>query len=187
MRQFNVSRISLAGFSLGGRVCLKIIEIMPEAVETALLLAPDGLVANPLYWFVTAQPLGRHLFHRFLQRPGKYIRFADWLLGWKLIDASHHRFLLQYVSSPFSRNFLEKVWPGMRLLVPDRRKVRAGVRRWHIPVHVFMGRYDRIIPLRQAYSFSGGIPEIKVHVLEKGHRLIDAETLSKIAECLIHP
>ena len=34
---------SVAGYSLGGRICLKLLEIYPERINHTLLLAPDGI------------------------------------------------------------------------------------------------------------------------------------------------
>lgn len=179
-----VERITLTGFSLGGRVCLNIIEQLPAVVEKAVLIAPDGLAPNPLYWFVTRNPAGMRLFNGFVDKPDRYIRFVDWLHGRKWLNASKHKFVLQYVSAPAARAFLKKVWPGMRLLVPDRRKVQRLIGQYRIPTYIFMGRYDRIIPPRQALTFARGNPHIQVQVLDKGHRLMDGDGLRHIAAAL---
>lgn len=184
MAQLGVERISLTGFSLGGRVCLNIIEQLPEVVNKAVLIAPDGLVPNPLYWFVTRNPAGIRLFNGFVERPEGYIRFVDWLHHRKWVNASKHKFVMQYVSAPAARAFLRKVWPGMRLLVPARRQVQQRIRQFRIPTYIFMGRYDRIIPPRQAHTFAKGNPFIHVQVLDKGHRLMDEESLRGIAAAL---
>src|ERR1700743_2568932 len=39
----------LLGYSMGGRVALQLLELAPERVQRLVMLAPDGLVANPWY------------------------------------------------------------------------------------------------------------------------------------------
>jgi len=48
-------RFSLLGFSLGGRLCLKIIEVFAPLIEKAFLLAPEGIRINPWYRLITQQ------------------------------------------------------------------------------------------------------------------------------------
>ena len=53
---FAVDKVALAGYSMGGRVCLTITELLPELIDRVLLIASDGLVFNPLY-FLLQKPL----------------------------------------------------------------------------------------------------------------------------------
>lgn len=64
-----VEKVSLMGYSLGGRVCLTAVELMPEIVDKVLLMAPDGLVVNPFYYFATRNYIGRKLFKGFVTKP----------------------------------------------------------------------------------------------------------------------
>lgn len=183
--RFSVEKVSLAGYSMGGRVCLTMLEIMPDKIDQLLLIAPDGLALNPLYYFATRTLLGKHLFMRFFRAPERYLKWVDWLKKKRLLDPSRHRFAMHYLGSETERSFLMKVWPGMSRLLPSRRKIRKIIREREIPVYIFMGSYDRIIPPAKAKNFVSGLPGIQLFVLEKGHRVFDADTLPKMTSCLI--
>src|SRR5690606_34373299 len=45
----NIGKFSVAGFSLGGRFALATMGLFPERIEKAFLIAPDGLVDQPVY------------------------------------------------------------------------------------------------------------------------------------------
>ena len=49
LREVGAASCSLAGFSLGGKIVLKMVELIPAKLERVILIAPDGLKTNPLY------------------------------------------------------------------------------------------------------------------------------------------
>jgi pimeloyl-ACP methyl ester carboxylesterase len=184
-QEYHVEQVSLMGYSLGGRVCLCLAEWMPEVIESVVLIASDGLVFNPLYYFVTKTFFGKKLFRKFLTNPAKYLKFIDWLNNKKLLNPSQYKFAMYYLESDADRAFLLKVWPGMSLIVPRMNKLRKAITAHKIPVHIFMGSYDRIIPLPHAYKFRKGLNTVQLHILEKGHRAFDSQSMPQMANCLI--
>lgn len=185
-REMNVEKISLAGYSLGGRVCVSMIEVMPRQIDKVVLLASDGLKFNPLHYFLTNTFVGSRLFRNVLTRPGKYIRFINWMKDRKWIDAHRHSFAVWYLQTESTRAFLLKVWPCLRKLVPVPAKVRAAIKKYELPVYVFMGAYDKVIPVKLAQGFKRNLKSVHLYVLQKGHRVMDSDTLPQITKCLLH-
>lgn len=185
MQQQGVDKIALTGFSLGGRLCLKLIELMPGQISRATLIAPDGLVPNRVYRFVTGNPAGKRIFAHFLDKPDGYMRMLGWLERQRLLHPSKKKFMEQYVSDAATRDFLKKVWPNLGDLVPDPQKVRRNISRYNIPLHLFMGRHDRVILLPHGEQFAAGVASVKLHVLDKGHRVLDGESIEAICESLL--
>ena len=185
MSMFHADKCALIGYSLGGRVCLTIAEMMPAHVDCVLLIASDGLSFNPLYYFVTKTFIGKKIFRSFLSQPKRYRKFVDWMLHRKWIDESRYKFAMYYLGSERDRQLLLHVWSDLSLIVPNGRKLRSVIKKYHLPVFVFMGSYDRVIPVKKAEDFKKGLNSVKLFILEKGHRLFDADTLPQMAECLI--
>ncbi len=177
----HAQQLILAGYSIGGRVCLKLAELMPGKIDKIVLLAPDGLRFNWFYDLVTMNVFGKRLFRDFLQNPSRYM----WLLkaARKLHIISEHRYTfgMRYINTPESRELLLRIWPCMRLLVPDDKKLKEVLNSHSIPVTLFMGKYDRVIPLKLAHVFCKGVPAAKLVILDKGHRILDEQTLPQIA------
>lgn len=180
-KAYDKERFSLLGFSLGGRMSLYLIQERPQWVDQAVLMAPDGLAFNTFYYFVTRTWSGQSLFANMLQKPDRYFRFIDLLHRRKWLDPSRYKFLMHYLETPDARRFLGDVWPSLRFIIPEKKKVQEAVRKHHIPLHLVMGRYDRVIPLKLAERLAAGVADIHLHVLEKGHKLLDEETAALVA------
>lgn len=185
MLRFKVEKLSLMGYSMGGRVCLTIVEMMPEKIENVLLIASDGLVFSPLYFAATRTFFGKRLFRSFLGNPRKYMKYIEWMRSRKWIDESRYKFAMYYLGSETDRSFLLNVWSDMSMIVPNMKKLRSAVRDHQIPVYIFMGHFDRVIPLRHAQRFMKGLESVKLFVVEKGHRVFDSDTIPQMAKCLI--
>lgn len=184
-RQHGTDKASLLAFSLGGRVALSLLAERPALFRNAVLAAPDGLSFNPFYYWVTRTASGRALFKDLLRNPKRYIGYLDGLRRRGLLDESRHRFFVQYLEAGWSRSLLQRAWPPLRYLTPSNARVRAAIRSHHVPVHLFMGIHDPVIPLRYAEAFAKGAPDVHLHRLQRGHRLLDGETISTMAGCLL--
>jgi pimeloyl-ACP methyl ester carboxylesterase len=184
MRGQSVERISLLGYSMGGRVCLSIVENMPKLVEQCILVASDGLVFNSFYFFATHSSLGMFLLKRFVIYPNNYIQFFKWLRKRKWMDAARYKFVMNFVDSRTERELLLKVWPVMSMFIPNRKIIQNALAKYNIELIVFSGAYDRIIPLRHAQQFKRTVTSCELMTLEKGHRIFDSETWKIIANCL---
>ncbi|HLO72097.1 MAG TPA: alpha/beta hydrolase [Flavipsychrobacter sp.] len=185
-QQYSCDSISLMGYSMGGRVCLKIAELMPDKIDKIILLASDGLTFNTFYYFVTRTTPGRYLFRSFLSSPNRYMPVINWARKRNMIDASRHKFAMQYLNEAQERHFLLKVWPCMSLLIPDYKKLKTEITQHNIHISVYMGKFDKVIPVNLAERFKEALSNanIELHILNKGHRLIDEDTLPIIAKSL---
>lgn len=179
-------RISLLGYSLGGRVCLTVVELFPERIDRLVLIAADGLVFDPLYCFVTRTKLGKAFFRHFLKEPSRYLRLLSPLRKAKLIDESRYKFVSRSLETPAQRAMLRHVWTDMKGVVSRSEKIRQAIRKWGIATDIFMGRYDRVIPLKHGRRFAQSLSMARLHVLDRGHALLDSHTLSLVAQSLTH-
>lgn len=186
IEEYQTNQITLVGYSIGGRVCLKLMEMVPEKIEQVLLIAPDGLVLHPLYVFATRTTVGKFLFRKFLTGGRKYNRLIDGLYQSNFVDPARYKFAMRFLNDPNQRQLLLRVWPNMRLLLPNKKKVRENIIRRGIWTDIFMGRYDHIITLRQGKAFVKGMPEfVRLHQLAKGHSMWDQDSIQKMVASLL--
>jgi pimeloyl-ACP methyl ester carboxylesterase len=183
--KFGVDKVSLLGYSMGGRVCLTIISLLPESIGKAALIATDGLSINFYYYFLTRTLIGIKLLRHVMLNPSIYLRVLNWLARLKLVHAKRHKFAMQHIDSDQRRRFLIKVWYGMSRLIVPPAKIKAAITRHHIPVTIFMGEYDRILPPLLAQKFKKGTQTVQVRVLKKGHRTFDSTNAGEIAQSLL--
>src|SRR5438552_14687033 len=67
-------KLSIMGFSLGGRIVLSLYQAMPGQIEKLILLAPDGLKVNFWYWLATQTWFGNKLFYFTMKHPDWFFR-----------------------------------------------------------------------------------------------------------------
>jgi len=183
--QYKVDKVSLMGYSMGGRVCLTIVQYIPSVVDKVVLIATDGLRIDYFYYFLTRTYFGRKLFKNELNAPTRFFTVIEWLKRKKMIDAHKYKFVMNYMKPEDSRRFLMQVWPGMSDLMPFPVKLKRAIRQYNVPISIFMGQHDRIMPPSLAEKFKTGLDTVHLYVLDKGHRVFDNENAQQIAERLL--
>jgi pimeloyl-ACP methyl ester carboxylesterase len=184
LQQYKVNKASLMGYSLGGRVCLTIAEHIPEAVDKIILLSSDGMAFNPFYFFTTKTYLGKYLMRRLVANPRLYISVLDQLKRYKVVTGSLHTFVGSHLQAKKSREFLQNVWNVTSEIRPNTARLKNILNTREIPIFIYAGVYDSIIPVRLAKRFAKGIQTAQLTLLQTGHRTINAETMQAIAKNL---
>ena len=185
MQMYHVTKVSLLGYSIGARICLSILEKMPQHVERLTLLSPDGLIINPYYYFFTNTLFGDFLFRSALQAPERYFPMAVWLKNMRLIDAGQFKYIRRNIKDTQLRRLLSLLWPALREVLPSQALVAQAMELHGIPLHVFIGKYDRLIPAEPIIKLCSGRKTCTLHVLNKGHRVFDHSNLEFIAQTLL--
>src|SRR5204862_3360421 len=139
-------RITLLGYSLGGRLALSVLEQVPERIERVFLAAPDGLKTRPWYRGLATSAIGRRLYKRFVEKPAIVHAVIHGLRAVRLMNERMHRFLIGQTDSRIKRELVRDVWLSYRLIEPDLQRVADNVNEHGIPVHLFFGAHDRVIP-----------------------------------------
>ena len=183
--EHGTDKASLLGYSMGGRVCLNIVELMPEKVDKVTLVASDGLAPNGYYIFFTRTIIGAALFRNTLSNPGRYMKIVEWLKARKWITEWQYKFVQYYTGDEANRKKLGLIWPAMRKLIPDLSKVKTNIRKYNIHINLVMGKFDKVIPAALGHRFARNTAQVTVTTLNKGHRVITPETAKEIAQTLI--
>jgi len=182
---YHVDKVSLLGYSMGGRVSLTITQLAPESVDRVVVIASDGLRVDYFYYFLTRTLIGRTIFRTQLNKPKRFFGVIEWMKRRKLLDAHKYKFVMNYMKPHDSRKFLMQVWPGMSDIMTNPTRLKNIIRRHRIPVAIFMGAYDRVMPPALAEKFMQGLDTVQLHVLEKGHRVFDSGNAHEIAKSLL--
>jgi len=175
-KHFRSERFSLLGFSLGGRICLSLMESHGKYIDRVFLLAPDGLRINPWYRFVTSHPVGRWLFQRVKEKPRIFLKVADILRAMRLVGEKQYRFAWAHFNTTAKRMKVYNVWMVFRQILPDIDKIRQVIVRYNIRVDLIFGKRDAFIRSSHAKRLVTGITDqCRIHELETGHNLLKPE------------
>jgi len=185
LHRFGTEQLSLIGYSIGGRVCLQITELLPECVDRVTLIASDGLTTNFYYYLLTRTLIGRFIFEHSLKYSYRYMKLLGVLRRLRLINPILYRFVVHNINTEEKRHLVLSVWTGLSGLLPDHNKLKQEINKYAIPIRIFMGRNDKIIPAGNAVRFADGLNTVQLITLKKGHRLPDETNMQMIAESLL--
>ena len=178
----------LMGYSMGGRVALQVLQLVPSRVERLVMLAPDGLKVNPWYWLATQTRAGNYLFRWTMKKPGWLFFLLRTGNKLRLANPSLLKFASHYIDDDRARQVLYARWTTMRGFRPRLGAVAGFIREWQIAVILLYGSYDRIIlPVRGERFRRRTAPYCHLTVLPAGHQLLQPKFMEVIANALYLP
>ena len=170
----NLSSASLMGYSLGGRICMCIAEVMPKRIDALYLFAPDGLIVNRWYALLSHYALGRLAFRIFIKHNAPFYWIINGLYRAKAISEKLRVFVISQIKTREMQQQVYSVWTFLRKIEPDFNRLGNGMRDNEITADIFFGLYDKIIPEKNVRKFRKANPDIKVHSLKSGHIVMTA-------------
>jgi pimeloyl-ACP methyl ester carboxylesterase len=176
--------LAVIGFSMGGRYAMVLGQAGASELHSLHLAAPEGLSPNWPQIISTDTAWGRYLIKRQIERPGFITTPVRWLERSGLLSKKMADFARANIASRELRVQLRESWIAMSGLKPDHAQLAAQAGRHGLPVHLYAGRRDPLISLDNARKLSQRIPGGALHVLDKGHFLIDAAFGERMAGLL---
>jgi pimeloyl-ACP methyl ester carboxylesterase len=178
----NIECCDLIGYSMGGRIAMMTLQLLPQRIQSLLLIAPDGLKINWLYRFASGTHVGKWLYRRFIKRPKFLFWITDVAHSLKLINDKLHRFVYVHLHSEEKRQLVYDAWLIHKLLFPDLDQIAQHVRNG-MPFNMVFGKYDSVIVPALGKAMSARVGNANCyHEIESGHQLINERTARFIAE-----
>ena len=180
------TKLTLIGFSLGGRVALSLYQSQPGIVDKLVLLAPDGLIINPWYWLATQTWIGNKLFAFTMKKPGWFFGLLQLLNKLKLVNTSIFKFVNYYIGDKDVRRLLYARWTSLRKLKPGLVTIKSHIRINNTAVRLIYGKHDRIILPIRGEKFRRDIEEYcTLKIIDSGHQVLHEKYGDYIKEALI--
>jgi pimeloyl-ACP methyl ester carboxylesterase len=179
------TRFTILGYSMGGRVALQLLQVIPEQIQKVILLAPDGLKVNFWYWLATQTYIGNRLFLFTMKHPGWFFFILQAGNRLKLINQSVLKFTRYYIHDTRARRLLYERWTCMRAIKPGLRSTKKLIRTYRIPVHLVYGQYDRIIRHERGEKFRYGIESFcTLQIIQTGHQVLQEKFANQIIQLI---
>lgn len=182
LQQQTIERLTVAGFSLGGKFALATLLAFPERISRLVLIAPDGITTNFWYTLATYPWLLRKLFNGMIRNEKLFRQLTTTAVRLGLIDKWLSRFAESQMDTEEKRRRAYNSWVTYRHLTVAIDTVVARIRSFDIPLTIFTGRYDRVIPTRSVASLSKHFPASSVAELNVGHNQLIHEAAEVLAQ-----
>ena len=74
------------------------------------------------------------------------------------------------------------VWTFLRKIDPKMKNLGGALTGNGITVDLFMGKHDRVIPVKNVKRLKKFFPELKVHIIDSGHIMLTPQVAKTIKE-----
>ncbi len=181
LKKEGITRFSVAGFSMGGRFALSTVEMLTAQVNALYLLAPDGILKNPYYTFAVRNRLTRRIFKYVTSNPSLVMKWTGMGERMKIIHPSMSRFVHWMLDSPEKRKRIFLSWVSFRHFHFSLPALIARFNQYSLPIHFFMGEFDRMMPPDSVLPLSSKIPTAQRIILNSGHNHMIEKTAEYLA------
>lgn len=172
----SIEKVSLCGYSLGGKIVLGLVEKLVPLVQKILLIAPDGIQTNFWYSLATYPYWMRHLFKYSVQYPAPFFFLSGMLSQLRVLDKGVVRFAERQMNTTAKRRKVYCTWLVYRKIRPNIKKVALQLNQESIPVHFILGTYDRIVNRESLKPLTKRMNSFKIKMLDKGHNTLINDT-----------
>jgi pimeloyl-ACP methyl ester carboxylesterase len=177
--QEGINQFILMGFSMGGRFAMVTLESFPEKVKELILIAPDGIKTSCWYNLATYPGWMQGLFRWVVTHPNDFRKISRQLRKLRIVGKGIEKFAHLQMQTRQQRLRLYYAWTVFRLIRPERKILVSLLCQRHIPLKMFLGKYDRIITVGNVQRLLRQVPHAQVYLLDSGHNLIQA-----VSNCL---
>lgn len=172
------SRFVLMGYSMGGKMSMRLSESLLPRMDGLVLLAADGLKTHPLYDVSVLPGYFVRLVKGLMLIPPLFFGIARLAHGTGLISKFLYQFTQNHFATPAQRRRFFRVYASIRDfdMTPDRLDRLKGL--WqacHLPVMGVFGQRDEVIPPVAGQILAAGLPDCDIILVSKGHLLIDTD------------
>lgn len=176
-------KISLLGFSMGGRIALHVAQLLHKEVERIVLLAPDGLKYSFWQWFSTHTWLGHRVFDYTVHHPGWFLKLVNFAEKRGIVHKNLSNMVRYYMENSEERLILYRRWIIMRKFKPHLSSLKKFITRNKIKVRMLFGRHDRVIHSAGGKRFLHKIDDYAtVKIIDAGHDILREWHGATIAE-----
>lgn len=181
----NIEQFGVLGYSIGGKIALKTIEVIPERINLALLIAPDGLKRNFWYHFATHNAIGKLFFRFFIWFPQPIIMLIGMLSSIRVLPKNMKKFLLSNFQEKENRIKVLNVWRTFSGADPNMDIVLENIEKFNISTHILMGTYDPVLKSSSLQKvIANKKDKISWYNVQGGHNLLKPSLLSTISSII---
>jgi pimeloyl-ACP methyl ester carboxylesterase len=174
-------RLSLMGFSFGGRLVMSLLPELKDHLDKIYLLSPDGINTKGMYMAENTPVWLRRQLYRTLQNPAWLLRITEIGHRYGLINDVLFQFIKRNVSRPerLKRSFLW--WASLDSFLLRRHDVRAFLAASGLPTAIYLGTQDDVIKAEVFIALMQRLPNVHCTILDTGHRIV-GEKLAQYLE-----
>lgn len=165
------SKLTLLGYSLGGRLALALAPALAGSLQKLVLLAPDGIGgAHPRF----IEHFPAWLRQMLVDVVASWDRLPVWAERFhrhNWISTGAYRYLLRYWQHENQRLCLMRTWLSLALFPVSKPHLLPGTGPQPVPTAIVLGRRDKLMSNKAIEDFFADCPHCRVSQVDAGHEL----------------
>jgi pimeloyl-ACP methyl ester carboxylesterase len=175
-----IKKFSLAGFSIGCRLIIPLIEAFPSHVEKAVFIAPDGIKDN-LWYKMATMPLFRDYFKYTIFRPKAFLLLLKIFDKYKMLDKSLIKLAINQTRERSQRWRIYKTWTNFRKLKVKSQLLGKILNENRIPSIMVLSSNDNIVGQKSLQTFIDSLNDCRIIVLDVPHHKLIEKSAKSLA------
>lgn len=168
-------RFCLMGFSFGARLVQAMLPDFLSVLDKLYLLAPDGIHTKGMSTAVRTPVWVRVFLFHLLKNPKWFLQLLQFGQRLQFVPPLIVHFLSFNLTRAerFQRTF--GCWLALDSFYLPRHRIKALWRESGLPVDIYFGTKDEMIRYKTVKKMVEGIPNVRIYLMNAGHRLIGEE------------
>lgn len=172
--------LSVAAFSMGGRIAFHLCGEGFLLFKQAVLIAPDGLRVNPWYYLATQTKAGNAVFKYTMHNPNWIFAIMKPIEKLGLLPGILLKFAKRYLENEEERRLLYLRWTTMRRFKANTAKLKEICGGKGTQLTLVYGKYDPIILKKRSGALAGSA-NIRIEEIDASHQLIKEKYAAQLA------
>jgi pimeloyl-ACP methyl ester carboxylesterase len=185
LKNREIERFSLMGYSLGGRFALTLTQFLHERINKLILIAPDGLKRSLYNDFTTGTDIGKNFVKWMVSYPEAFFGTIDTLHKYKILPNKLRKVIHIHFETHERRLLMRNALSSFRHINPNLRKVINNINNSNIELVMIFGKYDFIIPIKLGERFIRHITSPKkLHIIKASHNILTDNASRALSELI---
>lgn len=169
---YHEHKFSLLSYSIGSKLALSLISEIPNQIDEAYFIAPDGIKPNLLLETGSKNRILNHFFWRLVYSPKtvKYLLYK--LFQFKYIDASLHHILSNEFKTTKTRLTSYNTITYFAELSLNKKLLIQQINDAEISTHLYFGTKDVLFPPKIGKDFTKNLKNSNLYIIDDGHDLV---------------
>jgi pimeloyl-ACP methyl ester carboxylesterase len=167
-------KFSLLSYSIGSKLALSLISEIPNQIEEAYFVAPDGIKPNLLLETGAKSKILNQIFWKLVYSPKTVKYLLNKLFRFKYIDASLHYILSKEFTSTETRLTCYNTITYFAELNLNKKLIINQINDAEINTHFYFGSKDVLFPPKIGKDFTKKLKNSNLHIINDGHDLVNS-------------
>ncbi len=185
LKRYSISRFSMLSFSIGARFIISVFQDKKSAVDSIVLIAPDGFGNNIWFTIATSTIITRSVFKWSLSNPA-IIRFLTGTFNFLgITDSVTKRFIEKNIETTEQRTKIYNTWVYFRMLKMPAKQFIEELNSSDVKLMCLVGMNDELVAKENIRKICMKTDSIFIELDYPHYKMIQATELIRVREFLI--